>query len=160
MASVSAGVDFRWFSSSDAEFPAPFEQIFAGSLKWSLDGIRQHQQSKAGWIEAVFPNPNDPYDSVWHNKLAFQDVGNGDYLSLDLSGAGHGQVVYLSHDDGEGHGHVMAESFADLLAHWVPLACVGGEDWQWIPFTDRLTTPINRECVSARAWRDLLSSKD
>lgn len=88
----------------------------------------------------MFPNANDPYDVVWHNKAAFYDVGNGDYLAFDLAEAQHGSVVYLSHDDGQGHGYVLAADFADLLERWVPIACTGGEDWQWLPFTAAPTT--------------------
>jgi len=83
----------------------------------------------------LFPDERDPYDVVWHHKAAFYEVGNGDYLAFDLSARNYERVTYLSHDDGQGHGHALAHDFGDLLDRWVPLACTGGEDWQWLPFT-------------------------
>ncbi|MBO9701771.1 MAG: hypothetical protein J7604_16310 [Sporocytophaga sp.] len=47
----------------------------------------------------------------------------------------YGKIVYLGHDDGEGHGYIMANSFSDLLNKWTKLGCVGGEDWQWLPLS-------------------------
>jgi hypothetical protein len=89
---------------------------------------------------------------VWHNKFAFQDVGNGDYLSIDLAPDNLGKIVYLSHDDGEGHGFVMANSFYDLLSNWTKLGCVGGEDWQWLPFCKDKTSGIDPTCSNAHLW--------
>jgi hypothetical protein len=39
----------------------------------------------------------------------FQEVGNGDYLSIALDG----KFVYLSHDDGEGHRNEWREGIAE-----------------------------------------------
>ena len=75
-------------------------------------------ESKDGWIKEVFPNLEDEYDNVWHDKFVFQEVGNGDYLSIDLTPSNSGKVIYLSHDDGEGYGFVMANSFTALLNNW------------------------------------------
>jgi len=150
---VSRRVEFRWFAPAGNAYPTPLHQNFSGDLHWSLALLRQFKTDKDQWIETVFNNPDDKYDRVWHNKLAFHEVGNGDYLALDLAPSTHGQVVYLSHDDGEGHGYVMADSFADLLDRWVPLACTGAEDWQWLPFTNGESTRIDPECVSANQWR-------
>ena len=153
---VSGNVEFRWFAPVGNKYPEPLHQNFSGDLHWSLDLIRQFKRDKSQWIETVFKNPQDQYDRVWHNKLAFHEVGNGDYLALDLALPTHGQVVYLSHDDGEGHGYVMAESFAKLLSVWVPLACTGAEDWQWLPFTNNKSTCIDPTCENATQWRCLL----
>jgi hypothetical protein len=59
-----------------------------------------------------------------------RSVGNEDLLALDLADATRGAVVYLSHDDDEGHGYKLAPDFADLVRRWMPLACTGSEDWQ------------------------------
>lgn len=154
---ISGHVQFRWFAPSDLEFPKPFKSNFSGELHWSIEFTKSFNKAKNDWVKKVFPNPSDPYDSVWHNKLAFQEVGNGDYLAIDLALSTYEQIVYLSHDDGEGHGYVLAEDFRELLKRWVPLACPGGEDWQWLPFTNDRTTPIDPVCENAKAWRDLLS---
>jgi hypothetical protein len=75
--------------------------------------------------------------------VAFADVGNGDLLALDLAAGAASAVVYLSHDGGEGHGYRLASDFAHLLHRWMPLACTGGEDWQWLPFTTSPTSEID-----------------
>jgi hypothetical protein len=153
---VSAHVEFRWFAPKDRRFPEPFHQNFSGDIHWSLPLLLQYARDKQQWIETVFKNPDDPYDRVWHNKLAFHEVGNGDYLAINLDPASQGSVVYLSHDDGQGHGHVLAPSFAALLETWVPLGCPGAEDWQWMPFTNNLTGPINPASAYATQWREQL----
>lgn len=152
---VSSHVQFRWFTDG-VKFPAPFDQNFSGDLHWSLDFMAQFDSARKDWCAKVFSDPTSPYDAVWHNKLAFYEVGNGDFLALDLSDAATGQVVYLSHDDGAGHGYVLADDFLDLLARWIPLACTGGEDWQWLPFTSASTSRLEPDEPTAVAWRSVL----
>jgi hypothetical protein len=77
-------------------------------------------------------------------------------LALDLGREANGAVVYLSHDDGEGHGYRLASDFADLLRRWVPLACAGGEDWQWLPFTTSPTSEIDPNGANGLLWRNAL----
>ena len=153
---VSAHVEFRWFAPNKRDFPAPFRQCFSGNLHWSLDFVRQFNADKDSWVRKCFPNPSDPYDRTWHDKLAFYEVGNGDYLALELNDQMRGQVVYLSHDDGEGHGHVLANDAIDLVRRWAPLACVGGEDWQWLPFKRGKSIAIDPDGPEGDQWRELL----
>jgi hypothetical protein len=153
---VSSHVEFRWFAPDGHDFPAPMHQCFSGDLHWSLDFVRQFNANKDSWIRECFPDQSNKYDRIWHDKLAFYEVGNGDYLALDLSPERRGQVVYLSHDDGEGHGHVLANDPIDLLQRWVPLACVGGEDWQWLPFKRDKDSALDPDGVNAHQWRQLL----
>lgn len=153
---VTAGVDWAWFAPPGMDFPRPFHESFCGQLDWSLGELPQREQSRQEWIDGVFPDPDDPYDAVWHGKLGLAEVGNGDLLAVDLDPAHLGSIVYLSHDDGEGHGHRMAESLGDLLDRWAPLAFAGAEDWQWLPFTDPDRGPINPLGPVADAWRRLL----
>jgi len=157
LASVSAHVEFRWFAPTGTHFPPPFRSIFSGDLHWSCELLRRFNADKDEWIKEAFGNPADPYDRVWHDTLAFQEVGNGDYLALDLRPDTHGRVVYLSHDDGKGHGQVLADSFGDLIGRWVPLACPGAEDWQWLPFTSSADPRIDPLSQDAGAWRRLLA---
>jgi cell wall assembly regulator SMI1 len=126
---VSSHMEFVWFAG-DRQFARPFHRNFSGDLHWSLDQMVHLESERRSWFAAVFPNLADPYDAVWHDKPAFYEVGNGDFLAFDLAAETYGQVVYLCHDDGEGHGYVLAQDFQDLLARWLPLACAGGEDWQ------------------------------
>jgi cell wall assembly regulator SMI1 len=153
---ISSHVEFRWFSPQDTEFPEPFGSNFSGNIHWSIRSLKSFNDKKDEWIEKVFPDPNNSYDLVWHNKLAFYEVGNGDYLAIDLNPSKYEQIVYLSHDDGEGHGHVLAEDFQALLTRWAPLAFTGGEDWQWSPFTNDLTSYIDPNCKNAKVWREVL----
>lgn len=104
----------------------------------------------------MFPNKEDPYDAVWHGKLAFHEVGNGDYLAIDLSKPGREPVVYLGHDDGEGHGVEMANNFKEFVLVSSRLGCVGGEDWQWLPFFEKGNSFISADCENARNFRDVL----
>jgi cell wall assembly regulator SMI1 len=152
---LSSHTEFRWFAR-DRQFARPFHQNFSGDLHWALDLMVQFETRRRRWCAAVFPNPADPYDVVWHDKLAFYEVGNGDLLAFDLAAETCGQVVYLSHDDGEGHGYVLAQDFRDLLARWLPIACAGGEDWQWLPFVHGPTSGLEPDGEPAKAWRRVL----
>lgn len=153
---ISRHVEFSWSTPDDLEFIEPFRQNFSGDLHWSLDLTAQTFSEANSWVNEVFPDANDPYDAVWHNKAAFYKVPNGDYLAFDLAEGQHGNIVYLSHDDGEGHGYVLATDFSDLLDRWVPIACTGGEDWQWLPFVTGPTTLLQPHGAVADNWRALL----
>lgn len=150
---VSRHVHFGWSTRRDISFPDPFRNNFCGELHWSLREILDVETARRDWIDQVFPNPSDPYDIVWHNKLAFCNVPNGDQLAFDSEG----NVVYLSHDGGEGHGFTMAPSFDELLNRWVPLACTGSECWQWMPFTTNANSGIDPSGEAATTWRSLLN---
>jgi len=149
---VSSHCEFQWFLPNDFLLPVELKGIFCGELHWGLDLILQFNESKDQWVKEVFPNSKDEYDKVWHNKFAFQEVGNGNYIAIDLLPGTYGQVIYLSHDDGEGHGYTMANSFYDLLKVWIKLGCVGGEDWQWLPFCKSKTSCIDPDCNNAHLW--------
>jgi hypothetical protein len=135
---VSAKVELSWFLPRARRFDPPFHQCFRGDLHWSVEETAVAELARREWVAEAFPDASDPYDRVWHGKLAFFEVGNGDYVALDIEGDDPDRVVYLSHDDGEGHGHVLADDVIDLVERWAPLAFVGGEDWQWLHFTTGL----------------------
>lgn len=153
---ISSHCEFRWFLPDKFPLPLELREIFCGELHWELNYIVECNQSKDGWVRDVFPNVEDEYDKVWHKKFAFQEVGNGDYLSVDLSESNNGKIIYLSHDDGEGHGYVMANSFSDLIRNWTHLGCVGAEDWQWLPFCDNRYDGINPNCPNAKLWKQTI----
>lgn len=156
---VSSHCEFKWFLPDDFKLPDQLRQIFSGEIHWGLNFIIPFNESKDGWIKEVFPNIDNEYDKVWHNKFVFQEVGNGDYLSIDLDPNNYGKIVYLSHDDGEGHGYIMANSFTDLLSNWTKLGCVGGEDWQWLPFCKNQTAGIDPNCENAKLWYNTIGLK-
>ncbi len=151
--SLSSSCIFSWQLPDDFSLPPTLKGIFRGELYWNLATLAGLQEGKDQWVAALFADASDTYNAVWHNKLALQEVGNGDYIALDLAPGAYGQVVYLSHDDGEGHGYVMAQSFPEFLETWGALGCPGGEDWQWLPFCDSPTSGINPEGETARLWK-------
>jgi len=86
---VSSHCEFKWFLPDDFSLPDALRQIFCGELHWGIDFILKFNQNKDGWIKEVFPNIEDEYDKVWHNKFVFQEVGNGDCISIDLAPGFH-----------------------------------------------------------------------
>ena len=150
LCSLARSVSWSW-SMSD-EFAPPFDHISSGELSWSLSSLPELREAWRGWVEECFSDPTNWYDEIWYDKLAFASIGNGDQLAVDLRQGRAGAVVYLSHDDGEGHGYVMADSLVDLVDRWVPLACPGAEDWQWLPFVPWDEGPIEPASAMGLAW--------
>ena len=136
--------------------PSELMEIFCGELHFGIDLIPVFEESRRGWIDICYPDYDNPYDRVFHNKLAFQEVGNGDLLAIDLEKESYGRVVYLSHDGSDLHGYVMANSFAEFIEEYTKLGCVGGEDWQWEVFTNHRTTPIDSSCENAKKWLEII----
>ena len=145
---VSGRVFFDWQMPDDYELPDEFDEIFCGGFDFDISKLPDHENGRLSWQRECFPDPSDSYDAIWHNKFAFHHVQNGDYIALDEQG----KVVYLSHDDGEGHGRVMADSFSDLITRWFPLGCPGPEDWQWLPFASSPKSKINSDSPAATRW--------
>ena len=83
------------------------------------------------------------------------EVGNGDYLAIELEKENYGKIVYLSHDGGDGHGYYLANNFKELLTNWSKVGCVGGEDWQWLTFY-RSGVGIDPSCENAKLWADFI----
>lgn len=152
---VSRRIAFRWNLPEGFKLPQPLREIFAGGLDYDVSKIPAHEKGRANWQAECFPNADDRYDVVWHNKLGFHHVPNGDYLAFDADG----RVIYLSHDDGQGHGYVMASSFPDLLTRWIPLGSPGPEDWQWLPFVSSATSTILPESENAKIWLGVFGRK-
>lgn len=111
----SRGIEMAWSlpKHEDLIVPLPKELrgLFACNFSWNLNDIPTVESDRKGWDSEVFNNSDDHYDSVWHEKLAFMEVGNGDYLAFDLSIPIDPPVVYLSHDDGKGHGYTLGVNF-------------------------------------------------
>lgn len=145
----SRKVDFSW-RLPDQPKP-PFAALFSGSLKWDLDALMQMENVRQEWIDTVFSNPDDAYDLVWHDKLAFHSVPNGDMLAISLADQDQ-PVVYLSHEGGESHGYALGRDFIDYLDRLSRLGCPGSEDWQWMPFTTSPKSYLDPECNNARLW--------
>ena len=156
----SRKVVLYWHLPEEAEQPAEFEEICSGEIGWDLATLPETDGSRREWIDACFPNSDDPYDAIWHGKLAFFSITNGDMLAIDEARDGH-PVIYLSHDGGDGHGQMLGKNFADFVTRYSQLGCPGAEDWQWLPFHAReegaLLEPDSPTAKSWRKWFGLTS---
>lgn len=154
----SGNFSLRWFLPEEMERPNEFIEIFCGTPHWSLELLSHLEEEHIKCIENVFPNSEDEYDVVWHNKLVFCEVGNGDYLAFDINKNEDAPIVYLSHSDGEGHGYKIANNFVEFIDNWSRLGFVGCEDWQWLPFTtsrDSGIIPDGETAIRFRTWLEL-----
>lgn len=149
----SSAIEYRWYLPEAVIPPAPFSEIFGGTCLWDLNMLVSLEEERKNWVAACFPNISNSYDAVWHNKLAFTEVGNGDLLALDLSSSSAMPVIYLSHDDGEGHGYKLADDFDDFINRWSLLGCPGPEDWQMWPFISSPDSGLEPHNESAQQWR-------
>ncbi|MCY8957420.1 SMI1/KNR4 family protein [Bacillus cereus] len=152
----SGNFSLRWFLPDDVELPNEFTDIFCGTPHWSLESLSEFEKERKGLVDEVFSNIDDEYDVVWHNKLAFCEVGNGDYLAFDMKDDIDAPIIYLSHDDGEGHGYKIANNFIEFIENWSRVAFVGCEDWQWLPFTTSFESGINPDDEPAKKFRTCL----
>ena len=146
---------YKGVSEKQIELPDNLKGIFAGDLHWELNVLVKFQEDNKDWIEECFPDYNDEYDRVWHNKMLFYEVGNGDYLAIELEKENYRKIAYLSHDDGDGHGYYLANNFKELVSNWSKVGCVGGEDWQWLTFY-RSGVGIDPSCENAKLWADFI----
>ena len=128
----SGNFSLRWFLPDDVELPNELTDIFCGTPHWSLESLSEFEKERKDLVDEFFSNLDDEYDVVWHNKLAFCEVGNGDYLAFDMKDDIDAPIIYLSHDDGEGHGYKIANNFIEFIENWSRVAFVGCEDWQWL----------------------------
>jgi hypothetical protein len=128
----------------------PFRQVFAGLLDLNFALLPRIYATYRGWVEGVFPDPRNSYDVIWHKKFPFMDVPNGDMLAIDPTTQA---VIYLSHEDGSGHGCRLAASIAEFLESYIALACVGPEDWQWLPFFED-GLGLNPHGINGTRWRE------
>lgn len=156
----SGEVELSWSLPDDEDLMKPvpneFRDIFGSDLNWSLKRLIEVEEGRRGWEQEVFSDPEDEYDSVWHNKLAFIEVGNGDYIAFDLCQSEDYPIVYLSHEDGEGHGYRLGNDFIDFINRWSLIGCVGSEVWQMLPFISNATSGIDPNCTNALKWRTWL----
>lgn len=140
-----------------AGLPAPLRGIFSAGAEISPEGIAVAEAARRGWVQSCFSDPGDAYGGVFHGKLGLIAVGNGDVIACDLhDGQEDHRIVYLSHDDGEGHGRVLGRSFGDFLERWAAVGLCGPEDWQWLPFIGGAEAGLDPACPNAAAYRRLV----
>jgi hypothetical protein len=116
------------------------------------------EEQRLNWIKHCYPTIDDPYDRVWHNKLAFLDVHNDDMLALDLDSV-DSPVVYLSHDGSDFHGTVLGKNFVDFVDCWSLIGVVGAEDWRFERFVSTRSEGLEPRSEFASQWRDWFGLK-
>ena len=156
----TAHLDFYWdindiTDEGDISLPDKLVEIFRGQLLFGLDLLLDYEDDRKGWVKEVYPDYNNEYDRVWHNKMSFHQVGNGDYIAIELEPENYGKVVYLSHDGSENHGLYIADNFKEFLMNYAAVGCTGGEDWQWEPFYT-VGKGIDPTSDNAQAWYKVL----
>ena len=156
----TAHLEFWWdiddiIDEEDISLPDKLAEIFRGKLLFGLDLLLDYEQDRQDWEGEVYPNSDKEYDRVWHNKMSFFQVGNGDYIAIELEPKNYGKVVYLSHDGSENHGLYIADNFKEFLMNYAAVGCTGGEDWQWEPFYTK-GKGIDPTSKNAKTWYKVL----
>jgi cell wall assembly regulator SMI1 len=149
----AGSLDIAWQLPDDAVRPTEFRLIFAGGCRWDLLDLPRLQASYREWVTGCFSDAEDPYDRVWHDKLAILTVGTGDMVAIDLATPGCEPVVFLSHDGSEQHGYWLGRDFEDYVDRLSRLGCVGAEDWQWAPFVEDERSGLLVDGDMADRWR-------
>ena len=156
----TAHLEFGWdiddiIDEEDISLPDKLAEIFRGKLLFGLDLLLDYEEDRQDWEGEVYPNSDKEYDCVWHNKMSFFQVGNGDYIAIELEPENYGKVVYLSHDGSENHGLYIADNFKEFLMNYAAVGCTGGEDWQWESFytKDKGIDPTSK---NAKTWYKVL----
>lgn len=86
-----------------------------------------------------------------NTKLGFMNVPNGDAIAFDMKESEiNPSVVYLSHDDGEGHGYILGKDFNTYLEQLLLVGACGNEDWQMLPFCLDAQSGIVSDCENAK----------
>jgi len=156
----TAHLEFWWdiddiIDEEDISLPDKLAEIFRGKLLFGLDLLLDYEEDRQDWEGDAYPNSDKEYDRVWHNKMSFFQVGNGDYIAIELEPKNYGKVVYLSHDGSENHGLYIADNFKEFLMNYAAVGCTGGEDWQWEPFYTK-GKGIDPTSKNAKTWYKVL----
>jgi len=146
-------VDVAWQLPAGFKPPGELRKVTSGGCGWDLNRLAEIDQGRVKMLRAAFPDRSKPYDAVWHNKLAFYEVPNGDYFAIDLATADRAPVVYLSHDDGSGHGYELGVDFVDFIERHSRLGNPGPEDWKWLPFATSPQALLDPDGQAGKVWR-------
>ena len=149
--------EFSAYLPDDFELPSELDEIFSAGFLISLEEILTAVDSRKEWVESCFTNEDDEYDAVWHHKLGFMCVPNGDVIAFDVNeNETNPPVVYLSHDDGEGHGYILGSDFNTYCEQLLLVGACGNEDWQMLPFCPDAQSGIVSDCDNAKNYRRII----
>ena len=153
----SKSMDFYARFCDSFKLDGDLSEIFCAEFTVSIDELINAEESRLSWIDGCFSNVKDPFDKVWHNKLGFMTVGNGDVLAFDLNDDKEDKrVVYLSHDGMPQHGYVLGESFGDFFTKYLLIGACGKECWLLDKFMDDGTGGINPNCDNAKKYKEII----
>lgn len=138
LTSFAAEVRVWWWNGSAPREPRELSDLATfGELSWSLNGLLFLEELR-GSLEEIYADASYTFAEehvaralhareVLRDKLAFQMVGNGDLIAIDLKTEA---VVYLDHsgDIEGGHGVVLAPSFPAFVTRFTNIGC-SGPDW-------------------------------
>lgn len=148
--------EFSAYLPDDFELPHELREIFSAAFTISLEELEDAENQRKGWVENCFTNEADAYDAVWHHKLGFMNVPNGDVIAFDVKDNKVNPVVYLSHDDGEGHGYILDNDFDTYFEQLLLVGACGNEDWQILPFCSDGQSGIISDCKNAKEYRRII----
>lgn len=139
----ASGVYLNWQIKGE-ETEGQFREIFCGGGRghlWNFSNLESLYQDYLDWLIVCFEDMEDEdmgdeFNKIWHNKIPFIDVPNGDKITFGKKTEKGNPVIYLSHEGDDFHGSKLGDNFIDFMTKWSNLGCVGTEDWQFEPFID------------------------
>lgn len=147
------------FSHMASELPMAAElkrAVFRARLAFSPQGVLEAERERQDLAENVF-TLKTAYDRLSQNKLGLMLVQNGDVIAADLEEeAEDPPVVYLSHDEGPGHGYRLGDNFGDFIDRVIELGAVGPEDVQLMPFLADEESGLDSEGENAFLYRNAI----
>lgn len=150
----SSRIDFNWYMDGEIE---GFEAIFCGGsdgLLWGFDQLSSMYKNYLGWIETCFPNIENTYDKVWHHKIPFLEVGNGDMLAFEIiDDKNEYPVVFLSHEGSDFNGSRLGENFIEFITNWSNVGCIGTDDWTLEIFYDKDANKLMSDSLLINEWK-------
>lgn len=149
----SSGIDFHWHM--DGNEIESFEAVFCGGSDGILWDFFQLERMYKNYLDNCFLDSNDECDKIWHNKIPFLEVGNGDIIAFDAMEAGY-PVIFLSHDDSDFHGSHLADNFVEFITNWSNIGNVGTEDWILEIFYDSDNKKMMNESSIINEWKQAL----
>lgn len=130
-------------------------KVSSAYIALSLNGVYDAECSRKKWVEEVFFDTGDDYSKKWHNKFGIMSLINGDIIAMDLEKQVH-PIIYLSHDDGEGHGYILGRSFEEYLKSIVEIGGCGTEDEEFLQFCTDNISGIDLKCTNIIQLREKL----